>query len=100
MEFNRKKNKVKFSAHCSQVAWWSRGMIRASGARGPGFNSRPCPIFFLCYAVISSEEIGDYVVTTVQPYGNGESTIQPVNTTELGNNSSSSSLSLLGKLSF
>ena len=28
------------------VARWSRGMIRASGARGPGFNSRTSPIVF------------------------------------------------------
>ena len=27
------------------VACWSRGMIRASGARGPGFNSRTGPFF-------------------------------------------------------
>ena len=26
-------------------ACWSRGMIRASGARGPGFKSRTSPIF-------------------------------------------------------
>ena len=27
----------------ASVARWSRGMIRASGARGPGFNSRTSP---------------------------------------------------------
>ena len=29
------------------VARWSRGMIRASGARGPGFKSRTSPMIFL-----------------------------------------------------
>ena len=32
----------------NQQASWSRGMIRASGARGPGFKSRTGPTFFRC----------------------------------------------------
>ena len=34
-------------------ASWSRGMIRASGARGPGFKSRTGPSFFFLSPMIS-----------------------------------------------
>ena len=42
-----------FQDSSSSVAQWSRGMIPALGAGGPGFKSRLGP-FFLCFNTVDS----------------------------------------------
>lgn len=39
--------KKKYYETVNQLASWSRGMIPALGAGGPGFKSRRGPIFFI-----------------------------------------------------
>ena len=41
--------------HC-QLAAWSSGMILASGARGPGFNSRSSPIGSSCHGALQGKD--------------------------------------------
>ena len=45
---NVQKSSSNYIPFVNYLAWWSRGMIRASGARGPGFNSRNGPCCSLC----------------------------------------------------
>ena len=44
------------------LACWSSGMIRASGARGPGFDSRTGPTTFIFKAIIKPFEGKNYYV--------------------------------------
>ena len=48
------------------LARWSRGMIRASGARGPGFKSRSSPEVFKVWRSLTMS--GNWSVTVKEPW--------------------------------
>ena len=48
------------------MARWSRGMIRASGARGPGFKSRSSPEVFQVWRSLTMS--GNWSVTVKEPW--------------------------------
>ena len=50
----RRHNVIRCAVVRHQLAVWSSGMIRASGARGPGFNSRNGPYCSLCCSLCMS----------------------------------------------
>ena len=49
---------------CYKLAQWSRGMIRASGARGPGFKSRTSPDVLKVIIVTASCTLLRFVSTS------------------------------------
>ena len=52
-----------WSCFCGPVlAVWSSGMILASGARGPGFNSQNSPLWLVCTYVITTASHVEYAM--------------------------------------